>query len=704
MTNRFRITAATLSALVLTLAALGAPVEPLSASAVMAQTNASSLSNGLVGYWTLDGNQTNWATGQTYDASGQGNTGQLIKMSTSTSPVIGKIGGAINISSNTQYIQTGAATISAPCSVAAWVYLNAHVAAGTGGVLTGGPTSFFSTRPDQNITGADRVGESNNVNDDTFTNPVYVIPLKTWTHLVFVNDSSVATLYVNGVRQGTIARNYGCPAYYIGQDAAAPTTDHFRGMVDDLRIYNRPLSAQEVAHLYALGAAKMAQANTATLQSGLVGYWTLDGNQTNWTANTTQDSSGSGNTGTLVSMNPTTSPTIGKIGQGLMFVASSSQSISYNVVLANLMTVSDGTMSAWVYPTGRPISGSCTSNAVVIDDQNIDVGINRGLISGNDSFCFVGYDGGNRAVSTTITPNHWYLVTWVHTGGVLTGYVNGASIGHVSLGNISWTGGSKLQIGVHGAVTNTFFNGTIDDVRIYNRALSAQEVAQLYALGAAKMAQANTATLASGLVGYWSMDGGSINWNTKTISDLSGQGNTGTFENISTNSPVVGIIGQALQLNASNSSDILIGSTTPLALSVESISAWVKTTTSAEQVVWSSGAAIGYFLEFTAAGTFRWADASGSNNGLSTSFATTASYKDGKWHHVVGSADGTNLKIYVDGTLATTTPGTIIVPTGAKRIGSSQSRYFNGAIDDVRIYNRALSAQEIQQLYKMGAQ
>jgi len=70
---------------------------PLSASASFTpdHSNTTSLTNGLVGYWPFDGKYTNWGTGTTQDASGNGNTGQLVNMSTTTSPVIGKIGQAL---------------------------------------------------------------------------------------------------------------------------------------------------------------------------------------------------------------------------------------------------------------------------------------------------------------------------------------------------------------------------------------------------------------------------------------------------------------------------------------------------------------------------------------------------------------------------------------------------------------------------------
>src|SRR3989338_6109318 len=59
--------------------------------------------------------------------------------------------------------------------------------------------------------------------------------------------------------------------------------------------------------------------NYLTTGSGLVGYWTFDGKDTNWGTNKTNDLSGQGNTGTLTNMSTTTSPVVGKLGQGLKF-------------------------------------------------------------------------------------------------------------------------------------------------------------------------------------------------------------------------------------------------------------------------------------------------------------------------------------------------------------------------------------------------
>ena len=77
---------------------------------------------------------------------------------------------------------------------------------------------------------------------------------------------------------------------------------------------------------------------------------------------------------------------------------------------------------------------------------------------------------------------------------------------------------------------------------------------------------------------------------------------------------------------------------------------------------------------------------------------------DDKWHLLVGTYDGSTIKIYIDGLLLAqkTSIFTIVVSTYFK-IGlddlSGSNRYFSGKIDDVRLYNRAINAQEVLALF-----
>ena len=91
--------------------------------------------------------------------------------------------------------------------------------------------------------------------------------------------------------------------------------------------------------------------------------------------------------------------------------------------------------------------------------------------------------------------------------------------------------------------------------------------------------------------------------------------------------------------------------------------------------------------------------------GIEEQTSNSVSYKPSlnEWHHIVGTADGSTLKLYVDGVLRGSTAITVNPPSNNDplTIGSffSSQRSFNGTIDEVRIWNRALSASEISNLY-----
>jgi hypothetical protein len=75
----------------------------------------------------------------------------------------------------------------------------------------------------------------------------------------------------------------------------------------------------------------------------------------------------------------------------------------------------------------------------------------------------------------------------------------------------------------------------------------------------------------------------------------------------------------------------------------------------------------------------------------------------GTWYHVVGTWDNTNLKLYTNGVLQSTVNQAGKVPTtgtGVLMIGNEAGNafWYNGALDEVRVYNRALTASEVRSL------
>ena len=139
-----------------------------------------------------------------------------------------------------------------------------------------------------------------------------------------------------------------------------------------------------------------------------------------------------------------------------------------------------GTMAVWLLPTAAAPSFSSSWNG---RGALIDAGGNFGLVqlnlSGtNDRLWAFNYTSStDNRVGVTYTMNEWVHLAWVHSGSTLLLYKNGRLGGTASSGTISLA--SHLYFG-QGYSSNPSWQGAMDDIRFYNRALSASEVAALY--------------------------------------------------------------------------------------------------------------------------------------------------------------------------------------------------------------------------------
>jgi len=88
------------------------------------------------------------------------------------------------------------------------------------------------------------------------------------------------------------------------------------------------------------------------------------------------------------------------------------------------------------------------------------------------------------------------------------------------------------------------------------------------------------------------------------------------------------------------------------------------------------------------------------NNGSSNDTRGAAKISTGVWTHLAGTYDGSTLKLYINGNLVSSksVSGAATTSSNPLRIGGNTvwGEYFNGLIDEVRIYNKALSQSEIQ--------
>jgi hypothetical protein len=207
----------------------------------------------------------------------------------------------------------------------------------------------------------------------------------------------------------------------------------------------------------------------------------------------------------------------------------------------------------------------------------------------------------------------------------------------------------------------------------------------------------------NGLVGWWKMDEG----NGTTTSDSSGNGNTGTL----TNGPSWQTVGSCKTggcLSFDGSDDYVdMGDATSLRVfGPLTISSWVYFNGLQNQmiVIRGTGAASSasyYLFVLSTAVEFSWANAASSLTG-------TFAFQTGTWYHIVAVRSGSNnnwsRKIYINGSLVnsdsavTGDPATSSQNVNIGRHGQPLNQ-FNGRVDDVRIYNRALSAAEVTAMY-----
>jgi hypothetical protein len=212
-----------------------------------------------------------------------------------------------------------------------------------------------------------------------------------------------------------------------------------------------------------------------------------------------------------------------------------------------------------------------------------------------------------------------------------------------------------------------------------------------------------------GLVSWWPGDG--------DTNDIQGN-NLGTLQNGATFAP--GLVGQAFSLDGVNNF-IQVSDNANLKLSASeslSLDAWVKTAKLGTQRIVSKQAEDStsfYFLRLTPNGTAQFAIADNFPTSSVTITGTT-NVADGTFHHIAGVRDKTagTVKLYVDGVLEAsapdTTAGAITGGTNSLTIGTlfftilgPQPEFFQGLIDEVEIYNRALSAAEIQAVFNAGS-
>jgi Concanavalin A-like lectin/glucanases superfamily len=183
---------------------------------------------------------------------------------------------------------------------------------------------------------------------------------------------------------------------------------------------------------------------------------------------TTPDASGSGNPGVI---SGATRIAAGRAGAGLEFDGVNDW---VTVADANSLDLTSGmTLEAWVYPTAL----GTTWRTVILKER--PAGLAYALYANDDktrpeTFSFTGSELGVRGPSA-LPLNTWTHLAATYGSSTLRLFVNGTQVATRSVGSALGTSANPLRIGGN-AVWNEWFQGRIDEVRVYNRALTAADI------------------------------------------------------------------------------------------------------------------------------------------------------------------------------------------------------------------------------------
>lgn len=271
--------------------------------------------------------------------------------------------------------------------------------------------------------------------------------------------------------------------------------------------------------------------------------------------------------------------------------------------------------------------------------------------------------------------------------------------------NRPWLLGAQDSVVSNLTPMGNFFEGGIDDLRFYDRELTIQEIIELY------QEQSQVPNIADGILGQWSFNAGTPE-DDFGVNDGVNYGSTLAMDRFGNPSQAYDFDNSYIRIPNDGSLSFGTGDF--------SISAWFNTTeSSATGVILNKGESTGslprIFIRTNAGSDNRLQWRIGSGNTNLTRDLTDPALFDGNWHHVIVVKIGGAMRFFVDGTLVdqishatfnnvnvnSSRPILLGVQDSVLSASSPMTSYFDGGIDDVRIYGRAINAAEAMELFNL---
>jgi len=580
-------------------------------------------------------------------------------------------------------------------------------------------------------------------------------------------DCSITNIFDGGYHHVAIALNGGSKkmfidgiliingVYSVGAgfgDAAEPlhimnysNIREIAGVMDELAIWNTTLTDNEIIQLYQAQNSNFTElsASWTPKYANLVGYWKMDGN---W-----QDSSGNGNHGTA--NGGVTFTSTAKVGSQAGFFDGTDDYAS----LGNYSSLDLGnsfTLMAWYRVDDLSTHREIISTDSLRYTMNLWTGTGEISFYGSGGTLSCGGAWKYGAGTSTSTIGVWTHATITYDGADLRIYKNGTEVYSTPC---TGTPGATLGTYIGRNRASNWFDGSIDDVGIWNQAISASDVNLIYNRQKQKFAghyespiidlgaSNNWANLdpitslpffkelpgASGsessadyssvstnlmteLVGLWHFNESIWNGTADEVRDSSGNDFHG-YRVSGSSTPSQGG-GFSRYANLDSDSSVSLGPVVlPDTLGDITVSTWVRlgniSGNTKNAFIFSREGLGRIWLLVTPTG--RLTINSYFGPGCDFYLTSTDSFLDGRWHHVLMSFDRDGMEsIYVDGRLQgqssiASCSGSTWVATSPIRVDTNLNPAsfdeFKGGVDELAMWNRALSATEILQLYRRGA-
>ena len=500
------------------------------------------------------------------------------------------------------------------------------------------------------------------------------------TIVLYHNGQQVATW--NDIGRNMVYRNeYDGDQVYIGSGPLY-TSNYFKGLLDEIILFNDTLTSEEINQYY------LQTAPTTLLNKQA--EWKMNEND----GSVAFDSTEHNNHGFIHGAEWSTG-----INESALFFDGSNY---IKVNESNSLNI-DGdqlTLETWVKWNETPSNADEWAN-IIFKETDSSWGPHYQLQHDrhNEHFEFtistIESDNVYLWSTTEIQKDVWYYVVGTYDGNQMRIYINGTLENTKTVSGNFITSTNPVYIGSRSGIER-FFNGTIDEVNIYNYVLTPSEILQRY-----NQTLENRVTESS-LLSYWNLDENSGTTAFDSIGSKDGEIYGASWAD--------GVNGSGL---AFDGNDDYVGiSNYPNLQTDFTIEAWIKTNDNEEEgqriFADDENNTNGYALSLGDPGTgaIRFYSRGMDTISLDSSLGII---ENNNWYHVVAVADISNNSryIYVDGNLAASDnsdTGFWGIDTGQASIGGETNlgeshNRFNGIIDEVRIFDKVLTRKEIQNNY-----